>query len=58
MRTALIGVGGLGQDETALAALLYETGLYASGEADSPYPLGEAIDDARTAIRMKQAMEK
>ncbi|MCR5448479.1 MAG: Gfo/Idh/MocA family oxidoreductase [Solobacterium sp.] len=50
----VFGLCSLAQDETAIASILYDTAMYASGEGESPYPLAEAIDDALTAIRMKE----
>ena len=52
--TPVFGICSLPQDETAIATMLYETAMYASGEGESPYPLDEAIEDAFTAIRMKE----
>ncbi len=54
--TPLFGLCSLPQDETAIAAMLYETAGYAAGECGSPYPLAEAAEDALTAIRMKESL--
>ncbi len=54
--TPVFGICSLPQDETAIAAVLYETAMYASGEGESPYPLDEAVEDALTAIRLKESL--
>lgn len=56
--TPFFGLCSLPQDETAIASMLYETAMYAAGECGSPYPLAEAVEDALTAIRMKEALGK
>ena len=49
------GLCGLSQDETAIASLMNDMGAYARGEAESPYPLEEALQDAYMAILLRQA---
>ncbi len=52
---APFGICGLAEDETAIATLMKDTGKYARGLADSPYPIEEALQDAYMAIKMQEA---
>ena len=54
--TPPFGLCGLSDDETAMASMLYETGLYAKKTGNSPYSLEEAVADARFRIRISQNM--
>lgn len=53
--TPPFGLCGLSQDETAIAQLLAAAGAYARGEADAPYPLAGALEDAYAAILLRHA---
>ncbi|MCR5595229.1 MAG: Gfo/Idh/MocA family oxidoreductase [Lachnospiraceae bacterium] len=52
---APFGLCGLTDDETAIAGLMEQAGEYARGNAQSPYPLKEALQDAYMAIKMEEA---
>ena len=49
------GMCNLTEDETAIAALMEGTAMYSRGEADSPYPIEDALADAYTAILLEEA---
>lgn len=44
------GLCGLSEDETAMALVLRETGLYAAGCGENPYPFEEAAADVRMGL--------
>lgn len=50
------GTCGLASDETAVARVMYDTALYSRGEKASAYPLEYALEDAYTAILLKEAV--
>ncbi|MCM1468441.1 MAG: Gfo/Idh/MocA family oxidoreductase [Alistipes sp.] len=50
------GSCGLASDETAVAAILLDTALYAAGEKEPEYPLRYALQDAYTAILLQEAV--
>ena len=49
------GMCNLTEDETAIAALMEGTAMYSRGEADSPYPIEDALADAYAAILLEEA---
>lgn len=51
------GLCGLAPDETAIACMLAQTAEYAHGEAPSPYPLAEALQDAYLAMLLREAAD-
>lgn len=53
----VFGPCGLAQDETAIALLMQGTYLYAKGQADSPYPLENALQDAYIMLLLQQASQ-
>jgi len=52
--TPPFGICSLSEDETAMAIMLYESGLYAKKTGNCPYSLEKAVADARFRIRMYQ----
>ena len=52
--TPPFGLCGLPDDETAMACMMLEAGLYAKKTGNSPYSLEQAVADARFRIRMYQ----
>ena len=53
--TPEFGLCGLAQDETAVASLMKRTAAYARGDAEEPYPLRDALQDAYMAILLREA---
>ncbi len=54
--TPPFGLCGLSQDETAIATMLEDMGPYIREEADAPYPLEDALEDARATMRLWEAV--
>lgn len=53
--TPEFGLCGLAQDETAVASLMKRTAAYSRGDAQEPYPLKDALQDAYMAILLREA---
>ena len=51
-----LGLHGLSEDETAIAALMIGTAKYSRGEAESPYSMEDAFADAYAAILLDEAV--
>ena len=51
-----LGLRGLSEDETAIAALMIGTAKYSRGEAESPYSMEDAFADAYAAILLEEAV--
>lgn len=52
------GLCRLGQDETAIASLLYDMGAYARDEGEAPYALKDSMQDAVMAIDLAEAVRR
>ncbi|MCR5303201.1 MAG: hypothetical protein K6E33_01460 [Lachnospiraceae bacterium] len=55
---APFGLCGLTDDETAIAVLMKQTAEYSRGEAETPYPIWDALQDSYMAIMMQESEGK